>query len=431
MLIAIDGSTIYPILSSIQNYFGVSERLIVWTFNIEILFLMLGTPICAKLADVFGRRKMYVLSTFLFLLGTLIVTFSHDFSIFLLGRALQGIGATISFLAIIIIGDHFTENRGTILGFFGVIIGLVYALGPVISGFMVNYDWHNIFAINLPVAAIVLLLGFYLLPTETKPDKTISFDWKGMALLGIAIASFTILINEFCGFPVSPIMKFLSIICLLSLAVFWYVEKRVQDKILPLDLLKKRDVLITCIITIFGYIAGAGTYFLSTFSVNAFDVDYSQAAYLLVPFTISSLLATIVVGKLLDKTGPKPIMIAGGFISMIGMLMLSTAGSIGTYVISIILIGIGNAAIAGNALYYLMLRETTSSKRASGQGMLNLMLNGGSLIGGALLGAALDTGGEDMTTFRTVYLGLAIIYLMLALLVLGLEKDKFIREKMD
>ncbi|WP_245837433.1 MULTISPECIES: MFS transporter [Methanobacterium] len=60
VLIAIDGSTISPILESIQKSFGVNESVITWIFNIEILFLMLGTPIMAKLSDRYGRKYIYI-----------------------------------------------------------------------------------------------------------------------------------------------------------------------------------------------------------------------------------------------------------------------------------------------------------------------------------------------------------------------------------
>jgi MFS family permease len=158
ILIAIDGSTISPILESIQKSFGVDESVITWIFNMEILFLLLSTPIMAKLSDKYGRKNIYVINAALFLIGTLVVSFSQSFEMLLIGRGLQGIGAVLSVLAITIIGDYFDETRGTILGAFGVIIALVYALGPAISGFLVNFGWHWVFVINIPVAAIVLSL---------------------------------------------------------------------------------------------------------------------------------------------------------------------------------------------------------------------------------------------------------------------------------
>ena len=182
ILIAIDGSTISPILESIRKSFGVNENLITWIFNIQILCLLISTPIMAKISDKYGRRNIYVLNSILFLVGLLIVVFSQSYEMLLIGRALQGIEAVLSVLAITIIGDYFDETRGTILGAFGVIIAFVYALGPAISGFLVNFSWNWVFIINISVAVVVIFLGYYLLTTGKVTEKYSHFDSKGMNL---------------------------------------------------------------------------------------------------------------------------------------------------------------------------------------------------------------------------------------------------------
>ena len=421
ILIAIDGSTVSPILESIQKSFGVNESAITWIFNIEILFLMLGTPIMAKLSDRYGRKNIYVLNAVIFLFGTLLASFSHSFTILIIGRALQGLGAVLSVLAITIIGDNFDETRGTILGAFGVIIALVYALGPAISGFLVGYGWHWVFIINIPVAIMVVFLGYYLLPTTKAKEDYGGFDWKGMTFLGIAIASLAYFIFNLSEHSTTMVEYSTIIIFLFALTGFWWVEKKVLEPILPLGLLKKRNTLIASIVTLFGYLAMAGTYYLSTYASMAFGLEYSEAAYILLPMTIASLITTMLVGKLLDKIGAKPIMVVGGFITAIGMLILSYSSNLYIFGISVILIGIGNASIVGNALYYIFLDETEKSERASGQAMLNILLNAGSLLGGAILALALDFSASGAASFRNVYVYLAVIYVILTVFSLGLE----------
>ena len=421
ILIAIDGSTISPILESIQQSFGVSESVITWIFNMEILFLLLSTPIMAKLSDKYSRKNIYVLNAALFLVGTLTVSFSQSFEMLLIGRALQGIGAVLSVLAITIIGDYFDETRGTILGAFGVIIALVYALGPAISGFLVNFGWHWVFIINIPVAAIVVLLGYYLLPESKKSEKYATFDWKGMIFLGIAIATIAYFIFNLSGQASTTLQYSLLGIFILALVIFWWVERKALEPILPIGLLKKRDTLIASVVTLVGYLAMAGTYYFSTFASMAFSLSYSTAAYMILPMTIASLITTPVVGKLLDKIGAKPIMVVGGILTAIGMVIMSYSSSLYLFAISLVLIGIGNASIVGNALYYIFLDETGKSERASGQALLNILLNTGSLLGGAILGSALDFSASGTASFRHVYLYLAVVYVVLTLLSLGLR----------
>jgi len=421
ILIAIDGSTISPILESIQKSFGVSESVITWIFNMEILFLLISTPIMAKLSDKYGRKNIYVLNAALFLVGTLVVSFSQSFEMLLIGRALQGIGAVLSVLAITIIGDYFEETRGTILGAFGVIIALVYALGPAISGFLVNFGWHWVFIINIPVAAIVVLLGYYLLPESKKSENYATFDWKGMIFLGIAIATIAYFIFNLSGKASTTLQYSLLGIFILALIIFWWVERKAIEPILPIGLLKKRDTLIASVVTLVGYLAMAGTYYFSTFASMAFSLSYSTAAYMILPMTIASLITTPVVGKLLDKIGAKPIMVVGGVLTAIGMIIMSYSSSLYLFAFSLVLIGIGNASIVGNALYYIFLDETGKSERASGQALLNILLNTGSLLGGAILGSALDFSASGTSSFRHVYLYLAVVYVVLTLLSLGLR----------
>jgi len=421
ILIAIDGSTISPILESIQKSFNVSESVITWIFNIEILFLLLSTPIMAKLSDKYGRKNIYVLNAVIFLIGILTVAFSQSFEMLLIGRALQGVGAVLSVLAITIIGDYFDETRGTILGAFGVIIALVYALGPAISGFLVSYNWHWIFMVNIPVAAIVVLLGYYLLPVSKTTDKYAGFDWKGMIFLGIAIASLAYFIFNLSGESSATFQYILLGIFILALLIFILVERKALEPIIPINLLKRRDTLIASVVTLVGYLAMAGTYYFSTFASMTFQLSYSMAAYMILPMTVASLITTPVVGRLLDKIGAKPIMVAGGAITAVGMLILSYASDIYTFGFSLIFIGIGNASIVGNALYYIFLDETGKSQRASGQALLNILLNTGSLLGGAVIASALDFSATGTASFRHVYLYLAVIYIILTLLSLGLK----------
>lgn len=428
ILIAIDGSTISPILESIQKSFGVNESVITWIFNMEILFLLLATPIMAKLSDKYGRKNIYILNAVLFLVGTLIVSFSASFEMLLIGRALQGIGAVLSVLAITIIGDYFDETRGTILGAFGVIIALVYALGPAISGSLVNFGWHWVFIINIPVAAIVVLLGYYLLPKSETSEKYSSFDWKGMSFLAIAIAALAYFIFNISGESSITLQYALLGIFILALLGFGWVERKAIEPILPVGLLKRRDTLIASVVTLVGYLAMAGTYYFSTFASMAFSLSYSMAAYMILPMTISSLITTPVVGKLLDKVGAKPIMVVGGAITAVGMLLLSYATDVYLFGFSLVLIGIGNASIVGNALYYIFLDETGKSERASGQALLNILLNTGSLLGGAVLASALDFTASGVASFRNVYLYLAVVYVILTILSLGL-KGRFSGDK--
>lgn len=211
----------------------------------------------------------------------------------------------------------------------------------------------------------------------------------------------------------------LLIIFFVAILIFGLIERKSLEPIIPIKLFKKRNTLIASIVTIVGYFAMAGTYFFSSFASTAFGLSYSMAAYTILPMTIASLITTMLVGKLLDKVGAKPIMIIGGVFTVLGMLILANALNLYVFEFSMIMIGVGNASIVGNALYYIFLEDTERKERASGQALLNILLNTGSLIGGAVLALVIDYN-MGSNSFRDLYYYLAIIYLILTLLSIGI-----------
>ena len=172
---SLDIGIVGPALPSIQTYFVVNERVLSWVFTIYILFFMIGTPLMAKLSDIYGRKSIYILDIFLFAVGSLITITSFSFEMLLLGRAVQGIGAGGIFpVANAFIGDIFPpDKRGGALGILSSVWGLSSVLGPVLGGLLLSYSWQLLFIINLPIAGVVLLGSFYILPKSERNRKII------------------------------------------------------------------------------------------------------------------------------------------------------------------------------------------------------------------------------------------------------------------
>ena len=197
---ALDIAIVAPALPSIQKFFGVGDRVLIRTFTIYVLFNLIGTPLMAKLSDMFGRRSIYVLDVTLFALGSLIVSLSPSnlFAVLLIGRALQGLGAGGIFpVASAVIGDTFPpEKRGGALGLIGAVFGLAFLIGPILGGIILSFTgWQWLFLINLPIAAVVIFMGLKLLPT-THPATQRPFDTAGMVVLGLMLASLAYGLNQ-------------------------------------------------------------------------------------------------------------------------------------------------------------------------------------------------------------------------------------------
>ncbi|SDW19132.1 MFS transporter [Paenibacillus sp. CF384] len=136
-----------------------------WVFTIYMLTSTTAVPIFGKLADLFGRRLVYLIGMGLFLVGSALCGLSHNMTELIIFRAIQGIGAgALMPIAMTIIGDIYPpDRRGKMQGIFGAVFGLSSVLGPAVGGFIVDHiAWQWIFYINLPFgifAAIILSIA--------------------------------------------------------------------------------------------------------------------------------------------------------------------------------------------------------------------------------------------------------------------------------
>ena len=197
---ALDIAIVAPALHPIQQEFGTTPRWTAWIFSIYMLFSLIGTPLMAKLADLYGRRLVYVSNIALFAFGSLVVVaggLTGQFWVFLAGRAVQGLGAGGIFpVAAAVIGDTVApENRGSALGLLGAVWGLAFILGPILGGLLIPFGWTWLFLINLPIAVALVIGALLVLPSHKKGD-TPPLDFRALILLAGALASFALGVNQ-------------------------------------------------------------------------------------------------------------------------------------------------------------------------------------------------------------------------------------------
>ncbi len=206
------------------------------------------------------------------------------FSVLLVGRALQGLGAGGIFpVASAVIGDTFPpEKRGSALGLIGAVFGLAFLIGPILGGIILTFaSWQWLFIINLPIAVIVVVMSLRLLPA-THPQTQPSFDWPGMLVLGVLLASLAFGLNQIDtqNFLTSlgslKVWPFL-LLTIVLLAVFLRIERSAKDPVLRLQLFASRQAKLAC-----GLSAGAGLgevalVFIPALAVAAMPVNDQQA----------------------------------------------------------------------------------------------------------------------------------------------------------
>jgi EmrB/QacA subfamily drug resistance transporter len=429
---ALDISIVGPAIPAIEHSIKVDKQLLSWIFSIYVLANLVGISLMAKLSDIYGRRKIYILALTIFSAGSLIVALSNNFDLLLTGRAIQGFGASGIFpVASAVVGDIFPpEKRGRALGLIGAVFGIAFILGPVIAGLILKYFvWNDLFYINLPIALLLIYFSNKLLPS--RPVESVSvFDWKGIVLLGVALSTFAFGINQlnsndlFSSLLSMNVLPFL-IISVISFVVLIMIEIRANTPVLNPRLFLMRQIRITGVIAIGTGIFQASFVFLPSMAIASFGVTTAAASFMLLPVVIATAFGSPVSGRLLDRYGSRILIISGLILAAVGFIVLSTAadGKFQFYTGGVFL-GLGFSILSGSALRYIMLNEVPVSERAATQGVITIFISIGQMSGAAIIGSILASNTNLLKGYNQVFMLIAIFAVLLALSAILLKSRK-------
>lgn len=426
---ALDISIVGPAIPAIENTIAADKQLISWIFSIYVLSNLIGISLMARLSDMFGRRRIYMLALSIFAAGSLIVALSHNFSILLTGRAIQGFGASGIFpVASAVVGDIFPpEKRGRVLGLIGAVFGLAFIMGPIIAGVILRFFvWNDLFLINIPVATLLIYGSSRLLSNEPVPSVT-AIDWKGILLMAILLASFTFGINQikvvsfFTSLISSNVLPFI-IISFVSLIVLIISEKNSSAPIVNPRLFLVRQIRLTGFIAVGTGLFQASFVFLPSMAIASFGVTPSNASFMLLPVVIATTIGSPVSGRLLDKFGSRNLIIGGLSFATAGFLLLGFLSENKTfYYIGGAFLGVGFSVLSGSALRYIMLNEVPVGERALTQGLITIFISVGQIIGSAFIGAIIATSKIALSGYKNVFIFISIVSFLLAIFALFLK----------
>lgn len=428
LMAALDIAIVGPAFPTIRTYFGLDERQATWVFTIYVLFHLIGTPLMAKLSDVFGRRAIYIADLLLFALGSLLVALAPSFTVLLVGRAIQGFGSGGIFpVASAVIGDTFPpEKRGSALGLIGAVFGLAFIIGPIIGGVLLLFGWRWLFAVNLPILVVVLVMAPPLLP-NSRPATRYPFDWPGMFILGVMLAALTYGLNHIDTANFGASLGHLQVwpfilTALLLLPIFVLVEQKATDPIIHLRLFKSRQLTLSSLLSLGAGLAESAVVFIPALTVAAFAVTESTASFLLIPLVLALAVGAPLAGRFLDRVGSKLVILSGTMLLIAGMLSLSFVhDSWLLFYTAAILTGLGLSALLGAPIRYIMLNEAPSHDRTVAQGLITIFTGVGQLIGGALVGAVVTSAGGGVTGYNLAYTVIGAVVGLMLLISFGLK----------
>lgn len=427
LMAALDLAIIGPALPAMQAEFDFDNRQLSWLFNIYVLAQLVGTPLLAKMSDRFGRRDIYVGCVFTFAAGSLMIVVAGDHGSLLVGRGIQGLGASGIFpVAAAVIGDTFPENkRGSALGLIGAVFGLAFLIGPVLGGILLRYAWQWLFLINLPIAVVLMIAAWRLLPSKGI-EKPLPFDWTGSIVLTLMLLALAIGVTNLdtarlaASLQSAQVWPFL-LTAVILLPLFWQHEQRAPDPVIRPSFFRSRRLRIVLLVA-----AGIGTVetaqvFLPALAVASLGVTASTAAWLMLPAVFVMIIVSPLVGKLVDRSGPTRIVPVSLAFVFAGILVYGLATlTLVTFIGGGIILGIGIAAVLGAPLRYIVLEEALPEDRASAQGLLNVFLAIGQLAGAAVVGSVATSMGGGQVGYQAAFVVLAGVTLAMFMLSFGL-----------
>jgi EmrB/QacA subfamily drug resistance transporter len=421
---ALDISIVGPAIPAIEQSIQSDKQEISWIFSIYILANLMGISLMARLSDLFGRRKIYILALSIFSIGSLIVASSHNIGILLSGRAIQGFGASGIFpVASAVVGDIFPpERRGRTLGLIGAVFGIAFIIGPVIAGVILKFfSWNDLFYLNIPIAILLIYLSNRLLPDKAV-SKVAVFDWKGIIFLALVLSSFTFGINGIRAESFKESLLSLRVFPFLCLALFSLIlligiERRSSSPVVNPRLFLIRQIRLTGLIAIGTGIFQASFVFLPSMAISSFGVSASAASFMLLPVVIATAVGSPVSGRLIDKYGSRSLVIAGLILSAAGFAFISASSDQKIiYYTGGTILGFGFSVLSGSALRYIMLNEVTAAERASTQGIITIFISIGQILGSASIGVILASYAIPKSGFKTIFVLIFIIAIVLTIL---------------
>jgi EmrB/QacA subfamily drug resistance transporter len=351
LVVANDFTSLSVALPALERDFGVGVNKVQWVINGYALVFGVLIVTGGRLADMFGRRQMFLLGAGVFAVFSVIGGLAPNVTTLLVARALMGVGgalmwpATLGMTFAILPPSRVGLGGGLILG----TAGFGNAVGPLIGGVLTDtFGWRWIFFLNLPVAAFAMLVAWRFVVADAGTIRDRRVDYAGIASLSFGLFALLLGLDEGVDLGwTDPWIVADFLVAGLSLAAFFAIERRVDSAaaLVPRDVLDNRAFLAACItVLLMSALFFAALLYLPQLMTKLLRYSAAASGVGLLPLMGVFALTSFVAGPMYERVGPKIMVSLGATFLASGMFLLSQVASTTTFdglVPGMVVLGIG------------------------------------------------------------------------------------------
>ncbi|MDQ3785789.1 MAG: MFS transporter [Actinomycetota bacterium] len=399
----LDGTVVNIALPHIGAEFEAGVAGLQWIINGYLLTLAALILVAGSLGDRYGRRRVYLVGVAWFAVSSLLCGVAVNTEMLVAARILQGIGGALltpGALAIIQSSFH-REDRARAIGAWSGLGGIAGAVGPLVGGLLVQaWSWRLAFLINLPLGLAVIWLTRKYVPESEDTSMTGHPDVWGSVLGALGLAGVTTALVEGPERGASdPFVLVGAVVGVIALVGFVVLQTRQRNPLVPPDIFANRTFVVANLLTFVVYAALGGVMMLFVLQLQV-SLGYSPTAAGLasVPISIIMLVLSARSGKLAQRFGPRPFLVAGPLVIAVAMVMYTMvtpgASYLFTVLPAVVVFGLGLTAVVA-PVTATVLASAEDRHAGVASGVNNAIARTGGLLAVAILPAAAGLTGES------------------------------------
>lgn len=383
-----------PALPEFPAALGITSGDATWIITITLLTGAVGTPVVARMADIYGRRRMLLVSLALLCLGSVIAAAGMTFTTVLIGRALQGFASAIVPIGISLISSQVERKQANMgIALMSATVALGSALGLPLSGVLLAWGGLPLIFWGSAAASALFFVAVLTIVPEAPERLDRSFDYLGTVLLAGWLTALLLLVSKTAEWGLTSASTLTTAAIGIAIFAFWTpLMLRSKNPIIDLRLASRPRMLRINIATFFAALGMFANHLLTVQEARApvstgygLGLPAISAGLVMLPFALTMIALSPVSGRALNRFGPRTALVGGAFIMALGFLFRVFAPhELLTVVIGTVIIGVGTS-FAFAAMPALVTEAAPLTEVASANGVNSLIRS----LSGAVVSAML------------------------------------------